>query len=240
MQKGFWSRIWKLKISNKMKIFCWRACSEALPTLKNLHRQKVLDSILCSAYGEHEESTLHALWNYAIVQPIWGPRFNALRSDVHEFSSFSDLVCMIGQHQELELFMVVAWFIWYRRNKNRFKEPCIPPNKIFEAPQTLLLEFQAKPSRQPPSAPPAGVKWKAPILDFYKVNYNRAIFRESNEAGIGVVVRNENREVMASLAERITMVVSVEVLEALAFRKTSFASHTKHTVEVTQVSCSFM
>lgn len=101
MQKGFWSRIWKLKIPNKMKIFCWRACSEALPTLKNLHRQKVLDSTLCSAYGEHEESTLHALWNYAIVQPIWGPRFNALRSDAHEFSSFSDLVCMIGQHQEL-------------------------------------------------------------------------------------------------------------------------------------------
>ena len=66
------------------------------------------------------------------------------------------------------------------------------------------------------------------------------MFRELNEAGIGVVVRNENREVMASLAERITMVVSVEVLEALAFRKTGFASHTKHTVEVTQVSCSFM
>ena len=33
-QKAFWSCIWKLKIPNKMRIFCWHACSEALPTLK--------------------------------------------------------------------------------------------------------------------------------------------------------------------------------------------------------------
>ena len=169
-----------------------------------------------------------------------GPRFNALRSDVHEFSSFSDLVCMFEQHQELELFMVVAWFIWYRRNKNRFKEPCIPPNKIFEAAQTLLLEFQAKPSRQSPSTTPASMKWKAPSLDFYKVNYDGAMFRELTEAGIGVVARNENREVMASLAERITILASVEVLEATVVGKTGLASHTKHIAEVTQVSYSFM
>ena len=53
------------------------------------------------------------------------------------------------------------------------------------------------------------MKWKAPSLDFYKVNYDGAMFRELTEAGIGVVARNENREVMASLAERITILASV-------------------------------
>ena len=120
--------------------------------------------------------------------------------------------------------MVVAWFIWYRRNKNRLKEPCIPPGKIFEAAQTLLLEFQATPSRQPPSAPPTGVKWKAPSPDFYKVNYDGTMFGESSEVGIGVVVRNENGEVMASLAEQITIPASVQVLEALATRRATIFS----------------
>ena len=66
------------------------------------------------------------------------------------------------------------------------------------------------------------------------------MFRELTEAGIGVVARNENREVMASLAERITILASVEVLEATAVGKTGLASHTKHIAEVTQVSYSFM
>jgi len=120
--------------------------------------------------------------------------------------------------------MVVVRFIWYRRNKNRLKEPCIPPGKIFEAAQTLLLEFQAKPSWQPPSAPPTGVKWKAPSPDFYKVNYDGTIFGELSEVGIGVVVRNENGEVMASLAEQITILASVQVLEALATRRATIFS----------------
>ena len=117
---------------------------------------------------------------------------------------------MIGQHQEnLELFVVVSWFIWYRRNKNRLKEPCIPLGKIFEAAHTRLLEFQNK----------VGVKWKALSPDFYKVNYDGAMYRESGKAGIRVVVRNENGEVMASLAEKITKPASVEVLEALAAKR---------------------
>jgi len=111
-----------------------------------------------------------------------------------------DLVGVIGQHQEnLELFVVVAWFIWYRRNKNRLKEPCIPLGKIFEAAQTRLLEFQKK----------VGVKWKA---------------LSPGKAGVRVVVRNENGEVMASLAEKITKPASVEVLEALAAKRVAIFS----------------
>ncbi|KAL0008636.1 hypothetical protein SO802_010138 [Lithocarpus litseifolius] len=56
-------------------------------------------------------------------------------------------------------------------------------------------------------------------LDFHKVNYDGAMFGESDEVGIGVVARNENGEVMASLVERITIPQSVEVLEALAARR---------------------
>ena len=31
-----WSRIWKAKVPNKVKIFSWRACQNILPTQDNL------------------------------------------------------------------------------------------------------------------------------------------------------------------------------------------------------------
>ena len=46
--RKFWKWMWSLKIPNKIKHFGWRACTESLPTMANLHRQKVLQSSLCS------------------------------------------------------------------------------------------------------------------------------------------------------------------------------------------------
>ena len=50
----------------------------------------------------------------------------------------------------------------------------------------------------------------------FKTNFNGAIFEESNEAGIGVVVQNPNGEVMATLAEKIPKLLFVTVLVLLA------------------------
>ena len=60
--RSFWKGIWKMRIPNKIKNFCWRACSESLPTLANLHRRKVVTSPLCSSCGTNRETVLHALW----------------------------------------------------------------------------------------------------------------------------------------------------------------------------------
>lgn len=34
--------IWRLKVANKVKMFIWRACSNAVPTFENLWRRKVI------------------------------------------------------------------------------------------------------------------------------------------------------------------------------------------------------
>ena len=42
------------------------------------------------------------------------------------------------------------------------------------------------------------------------------MFGESDEAGIGVVIRNSNGEVRAALSEKIKKPLTVEILELLA------------------------
>nr|XP_023920721.1 uncharacterized protein LOC112032192 [Quercus suber] len=53
----------------------------------------------------------------------------------------------------------------------------------------------------------------------YKENYDGAVFAESEEAGIGVIVRDSKGDVIAALAEKIPYPGSVEVLEALVARR---------------------
>ena len=42
------------------------------------------------------------------------------------------------------------------------------------------------------------------------------MFVESSEVGIGVVIRNENEEIMVALSKKIAQPLSVETLEMLA------------------------
>ncbi|XP_075659092.1 uncharacterized protein LOC142628955 [Castanea sativa] len=58
-----------------------------------------------------------------------------------------------------------------------------------------------------------------PPPNLVKINFDGAVFSNSNEAGVGVVVRNERGEVRVALSEKIVMPSSVEVLEMLAARR---------------------
>ena len=52
-----------------------------------------------------------------------------------------------------------------------------------------------------------------------KTNHDGAMFDESDEAGIGVVIQNFDGEVMAALSEKIQKPSFVEVLELLVARQ---------------------
>ncbi len=51
-----------------------------------------------------------------------------------------------------------------------------------------------------------------------KINYDGAVFTDIGEAGIGVIIRNSQGAVMASLSQRIPFPHSVEAVEATATR----------------------
>ena len=62
-------------------------------------------------------------------------------------------------------------------------------------------------------------KWSPPLGKEYKTNYDGAVFEDSSEARIGVVVRNATDEVLAALSEKFPYPGSVEVVEILAARR---------------------
>ena len=115
--RNFWKWLWSLRIPNKIKHFGWRACTDSLPTLANLHRRKVVNSPLYSNCDRARETVCHAIWECDKVLDCWGHGFKKLRSMDRGMGSFVDLVFAARQQEEnMELFIVVAWLMWNRRN----------------------------------------------------------------------------------------------------------------------------
>lgn len=204
-----------------MQIFCWQACNEALLTIENLYNRKILELPLCFSCGKANETAFHALWECEKIHAAWGPDFNSLRKLTYQPLTVMDLICKLGQEgRNVELFTVMAWFIWCRRNKCHVNEPSIPVDKLPEAALKSLSEFQGKQPAGTTHLKPTAPKWQPPPKDTYKINYDSAIFSKSEEAGIGVVIRNERGEVMASLAKKVNKSSEgVEAIEAMAARR---------------------
>ena len=68
---------------------------------------------------------------------------------------------------------------------------------------------------------PCQKHWRPPPPDCFKTNYDGAMFDESDEAGLGVVIRNSVGQVMVALSEKIKKPPSVMALELLAARRTA-------------------
>ena len=146
--------------------------------------------------------------------------FNKLRQHQLRLASFTGSMSVVRLREEnLELFTVLAWYIWCRRNKCHFNGQSLPPEKLLEAAEAALTEFQRKPENRPKKKKSQPQRWSPPAPEIYKVNYDGAYFAEEEEAGISVAVRNELGQVMASLAEKFVMPSTVEVLETMAARR---------------------
>ena len=59
-------------------------------------------------------------------------------------------------------------------------------------------------------------KWIAPPPNTYKINYDGAISDEENKAGVGVVIRDCNGEVIASLNQQLDQAYQPVEVEAIA------------------------
>ena len=59
-------------------------------------------------------------------------------------------------------------------------------------------------------------KWRPSESDEFMTNYDGDLFMDTNKVGKGVIIRNGKEEVMAALAEKISMASLVEFVEAIA------------------------
>ena len=101
----------------------------------------------------------------------------------------------------------------------RCNEPSVPLEIFLENATALLRDFQSQFRASMKVSMLWNFKWKPLEGAVVKANFGGAMFAESDQAGIGVVVRNNRGQVLAALVEKVTKPVSTEVLEVLVARR---------------------
>ncbi|KAL5844514.1 hypothetical protein ACOSQ3_010566 [Xanthoceras sorbifolium] len=117
--QNWWTRMWNLNIPPKVKIFIWRLCNKAIPSLSNLFCRKVVADCYCQRCGLDFETDGHAVWWCKEALEVWYKTpFWCL------ISSFSGLPCYdvvrglaaLLDGNALVAVCMTLWGIWLSRN----------------------------------------------------------------------------------------------------------------------------
>ena len=146
-----WKQIWNLSLPSKIKNFLWHASRNALPTKENLVRRYVITDPTCSFCTTQAEDVLHAIWSCPNVSQVWDedPQWQSRRGSTH--SSFSQLLSTVLESDcDTEMFAMIVWTLWFRRNKASFSPPGIPLEQVLQRAYDGLQEFRTanQPARQ--------------------------------------------------------------------------------------------
>ena len=216
LDKKFWKSIWSLDDPNKYKNILWRACRESLPTKSNLNRKTIIPNPTCDRCASMAEDTLHALWGCSGLNVVWNDDRWSFRSR-EVFTDFKHLCGWLMENgKPLELFAIQVWCIWHQRNQSRLQQPCYLTKDLKLTAQERWDEIRSVNPLPNPIRPEPKPKWTAPPRNKYKINYDAAISNAENKAVIGVVVRDCNGEVMASLIQQLEQAYQPVEVEAIA------------------------
>ena len=114
---------------------------------------------------------------------------------------------------------MVVWSLWNCRNNLRLGKKAELLTHLMQQAKQRLGDFQHHNTArvEPVGHPPTS--WQPPGPLQYKVNVDGALFEADNTASLGVVIRNEHGQVMASLFKHILLPPTVLEVEALAVRR---------------------
>ena len=118
--------------------------------------------------------------------------------------------------------------VWNQRNKVRVNQQAVLLLQVAEQAEQKLAQFRANWQNtevQVTDRNIGGLRWSSPQDGLVKINFDRAVFSESNQFGVGVVIQDNNGVVLASCSKKIHQAYKPDEVEALAALKAVTFAH---------------
>ncbi|GKV39338.1 hypothetical protein SLEP1_g47120 [Rubroshorea leprosula] len=148
--------IWCRLVPSKVAFFRWRLCLNRLPTKENLQKRGVQlqeEGMFCEFCNGVVEEANHLFcicyktWLVWVEVLNWWGLESVLPNTVVGVAEFFiyELGRIVGKEIGSCLFLVVAWYVWYRRNAQVFREDeGIPENLLERVQVKTFLWLKAK------------------------------------------------------------------------------------------------
>lgn len=170
-----------------------------IPTLANLQYWRIRSDCLCPRCGGASQTLLHVVKDCPISKEArvsvqfdryaFTPHLNALEWFTQVFRTSSST--------QIRVFSVCIWKIWVHRNKTFHEGRQSRGIEIVEGVHRYIRELD-KLEKIPLTNFKFGLAWKPPIDPFIKINFDTTFFQDLGLQGLGVVVRDSNKEILVT------------------------------------------
>ncbi|KAK3228943.1 hypothetical protein Dsin_000824 [Dipteronia sinensis] len=207
----WWSSLWCLNVPPKVRIFIWRVCLNAIPSLANLWARKVVADPCCLRCGVDVESGGHALFWCGGARKVWGlTRFDSFFEDLKNAPVLDVFQAILPKvsYAEFALFCMTTWAIWNDRNSfsncGKSKESKLVASRAAE----LLSEFQnsmvaLSPPTRSQTVISGSIDWLAPPPGLLKLNTEIATHKNYNSIGLGATIRDDKGKVIIARSRQL-------------------------------------
>uniref|UniRef100_A0A2N9GCH6 Reverse transcriptase domain-containing protein n=1 Tax=Fagus sylvatica TaxID=28930 RepID=A0A2N9GCH6_FAGSY len=171
-----------------------------------LFDRKMTSNFSCPVCGYEAETIDHTFMNCSVALAVWGkhPNFIALLQSGMCFVDWVEVILSSLSSPDIEIFFTLVWFIWRHRNEVWLGLHPSEVQQISLKASRYALEFLEAVSDPTPSLEAPRSAWTPPSSShLFKVNVASVLFKERQEVGIGVVVRNSQGVVLAATSEKI-------------------------------------
>ncbi|KAK1568237.1 hypothetical protein Q3G72_022047 [Acer saccharum] len=226
LTKKWWNTLWRLNIPPKVRVFMWRACLNALPSLTNLWSRKVVEERSCVRCLSAIESSEHALFWCPESRKVWGrTRFDCFFDSLPPLSVLDTVSLFWSSHSidDLNLFCMVVWAVWDHRNLFSLYRKDLIIEQVVSKAEVLLEEYQHSisvitPVGGPSARPPPCGDWIPPRPGCLKLNSAAISHKFNGCSALGAVIRDDKGTIIAACARKIFGVFSKESGVLLALR----------------------
>ncbi|KAG6629566.1 hypothetical protein CIPAW_14G093100 [Carya illinoinensis] len=223
-QQGPWSSLWRLNIPNATKIFLWRACLNAFPTRANLKVRKVVEDSACPICSQPSETIEHVLWECPSARDVWSLSSRKFqKASIGSFSFVEKLEGLVEskETEELQTFAITAWNIWKRRNEVIFQGHLTHPSAVVSHSKQLVEDLQKLSVNKKAVVlkQQTNQAWEAPSQGKIKVNWDASVDKVSCKVGVGVILRDWNSSVLATLRMEQDLFPDPHMAEAFAVQQ---------------------
>ncbi|KAL0402036.1 UNVERIFIED_CONTAM: hypothetical protein Slati_4233500 [Sesamum latifolium] len=213
--------LWQRKVPNKVKIFGWKVCHNALPALHNLATRRVDVSDCCPLCSQTGELLEHTLVTCPFARQIWALsclpwRIISTTFDIPE--NWMRGVCSALTSEESDRFLMLCWSIWKSRNKRLMEGKSQQSLDAVLLADRSLHEFKEFSACLAPSPSPQRTEqcWLPPPSESVKINFDGAVFSSQTTMGAGIVVRNSEGVCLAWRTRRFLYASDADLAEVLA------------------------
>ena len=149
-----WSKLWKIDVPAKIKIFGWRVLHGLIPCRGILANRRIDNSSSCPACHEGCEDIKHVLFTCSRAKEIWrilgvaNEIQNLLRVDRSGSVVLAEMIKVsrpLGTMNHVglaELILTGGWYIWWERRRFVHGETVQNPTRAAMSIETLTTNYQ--------------------------------------------------------------------------------------------------